>query len=283
MDSIDSCINANLFVVPALIRGRKYHMSPPPSEQTFESYADGSAFLELLGSKGKARMIDVFVGKRNERLTAQEVADLAGIDRSTFDRNIQSFLDLGIVDLVEPAGNARRYQLDSNHTVSQLLGALQEGLLGHVESLHGLESRSPSGQSPVLAPTGKADRAVSTQGSEVLRVLGEPQNQEILAAATRPLSAQELSEILDIPIAATYRRIDELTEQGLLELVGRPLSDEHRRINVYERSVDEISVEFVDEEITIDLTTHASPVRLDATLREEDEGVAEAEDADEQL
>ena len=79
---------------------------------------------------------------------------------------------------------------------------------------------------------------------DVLRVLGNEYNAEILSAAGEPHSAQELSEALDVPIATCYRRIDELTETDLLELHDRPLSDEHRRINVYRRNIDEIRVEF---------------------------------------
>lgn len=82
---------------------------------------------------------------------------------------------------------------------------------------------------------------------EVLRVLGNEYNAEILEATNDPHSAQELSEELNVPIATCYRRIDELTEADLLELYDRPLSDEHRRINVYRRNVDEVRVEFEDE------------------------------------
>lgn len=86
---------------------------------------------------------------------------------------------------------------------------------------------------------------------DVLRVLGNEYNAEILGATNEPMSAQDLSESLDVPIATCYRRIDELTEADLLELHDRPLSDEHRRINVYRRNVDEIVVEFDEDETVV--------------------------------
>lgn len=86
---------------------------------------------------------------------------------------------------------------------------------------------------------------------ETLRVLGNEYNAEILEATHSPQSAQELSEQLGVPIATCYRRIDELTEANLLELHDRPLSEEHRRINVYRRNVDEIRVEFIDESCNV--------------------------------
>ena len=82
---------------------------------------------------------------------------------------------------------------------------------------------------------------------EVLRVLGNEYNPEILEAANEPQSAQDLSEQLGVPIATCYRRIEELTEADLLKLHDRPLSDEHRRVNVYRRSVDEVNVRFEED------------------------------------
>lgn len=87
---------------------------------------------------------------------------------------------------------------------------------------------------------------------EIIEVLGNKYNPEILEAAGDPKSAQELSDQLDIPIATCYRRINELTEANLLELHDRPLSEEHRRIKVYRRSVDEMTIDFHNG-LTIDL------------------------------
>lgn len=81
---------------------------------------------------------------------------------------------------------------------------------------------------------------------EIIEVLGNKYNPEILEATAEPKSAQELSEELDVPIATCYRRINELTEVDLLELHDQPLSEEHRRIKVYRRCIDGISIGFRD-------------------------------------
>ena len=60
--------------------------------------------------------------------------------------------------------------------------------------------------------------------------------------------------MLDIPIAMCYRRIEELTGAGLLELHDRVLSDEHRRTNVYRRDVDEIVISFDENELNVQVT-----------------------------
>jgi predicted ArsR family transcriptional regulator len=80
--------------------------------------------------------------------------------------------------------------------------------------------------------------------ADLLSTLGNKYSAAILEATDEPMSAQDLSGELGIPIATCYRRIDELTEHGLLELHDNILSDDRRRIKVYRRNVDEIEVRF---------------------------------------
>ncbi len=80
--------------------------------------------------------------------------------------------------------------------------------------------------------------------ADLLETLGNKYSAEILDATDEPRSAQELSEELEIPIATCYRRIEELTDHGLLELHDNVLSDDRRRIKVYRRNVDAVRVEF---------------------------------------
>lgn len=87
-----------------------------------------------------------------------------------------------------------------------------------------------------------------------LAALGNDYNPDILRSAYEPHSAQEFSDMLDIPIATCYRRIEELSEAGLLTLHDRVLSDEHRRTNVYRREVDEINVRFEDDNLVLNVT-----------------------------
>jgi predicted ArsR family transcriptional regulator len=90
--------------------------------------------------------------------------------------------------------------------------------------------------------------------ASVLRVLGNKYNAEILRATHTPKSAQELSEELDIPIATSYRRIEELCDHDLLALEGQEFSEEGRRTKVYRRKIDEIAVTFGTGDFEIDVT-----------------------------
>lgn len=92
------------------------------------------------------------------------------------------------------------------------------------------------------------------ESDRTLAALGNEYNPDILRAAAEPHSAQEFSEMLDIPIATCYRRIEELTGAGLLELHDRVLSDEHRRTNVYRREVDEVVIKFDGNEYNVSVT-----------------------------
>jgi predicted ArsR family transcriptional regulator len=83
--------------------------------------------------------------------------------------------------------------------------------------------------------------------AEVLRTLGNKYSAEILDATDEPMSAQNLSEELSIPIATCYRRIDELTEHDLLDLHDNVLSDDRRRIKVYRRNVEKVDIDFSGE------------------------------------
>jgi len=78
-------------------------------------------------------------------------------------------------------------------------------------------------------------------------LLTDPYNRRILAyAATRCVSAQELSEKLDIPIAVCYRRIKEMEAVGLIKVVERYLNRKGKRVNIYKSMVKRAKIEFRD-------------------------------------
>ena len=93
-----------------------------------------------------------------------------------------------------------------------------------------------------------------------IRPLGKKYSAEILTATSEPRSARELSERLDIPIATSYRRIAELLDAGLLKLDDRVRSAGGRRMKVYRRDVDAISIEFDEEAIEVSLEDRGSGV-----------------------
>ena len=102
-------------------------------------------------------------------------------------------------------------------------------------------------------------------------MLGDEYSTEILAATDDPKSARELSDQLEIPIATCYRRVEALVEAGLLNEVGRELSDRGRRTSVYRRTVDDLTVSFENGEVTVS-ATERPPL---SELRQQVHGVPE--------
>lgn len=87
---------------------------------------------------------------------------------------------------------------------------------------------------------------------ELLSALGNKYNPEILRTTYEPKSAQELSEELDIPIATSYRRVEQLQEAGLLVEEGKEFSQEGRQRTVYRRNVDEIVIDLGSGSIEVE-------------------------------
>lgn len=96
--------------------------------------------------------------------------------------------------------------------------------------------------------------------ADILKALGNDYNPDILCAAKDPMSAKEFSDYLDVPIATCYRRIEELTDAGLLEHHDRVLTDGQRRTSVYRRKVNIMEIEFNGTSIDIDIQ-ESTPVQ----------------------
>lgn len=93
--------------------------------------------------------------------------------------------------------------------------------------------------------------------TDVVRALGGKYNAEILSVTQEPRSAKELNEEFDVPIATGYRRIEELTDVGLIDFEESILTDERRRRDTYRRRVDSITVTFEEDDFSVSVEEHA--------------------------
>jgi predicted ArsR family transcriptional regulator len=100
--------------------------------------------------------------------------------------------------------------------------------------------------------TGRREPESTPDSIDSLAVLGRKYSIDILSAAESARSAQDLSEEVDVPIATCYRRIEELVDAGLLQSEGRQMSEKGRRTTVYRRTIDELSVDFTEEDPGLD-------------------------------
>lgn len=102
-----------------------------------------------------------------------------------------------------------------------------------------LQSDSPTANQTVV----DSEAAIQT----VLEVLADAESRNILeVTAKHSLTASQISERCELALSTTYRKLDELTDTGLLAKRTRfPISGEHT--NEYTRLVDDIVIQPADD------------------------------------
>ena len=87
---------------------------------------------------------------------------------------------------------------------------------------------------------------------EAAKIITDETSAKILAATYRkPMSAIELSQKYDIPIAACYRRIHLLEEMGVLRAVKRVLTQKGKRITIYRSMLKKAYIIFEEGELKV--------------------------------
>lgn len=99
-------------------------------------YTDGASFVQLLGRESRARMLDVFLGKHYTELTQADVADLSGLDPATVSRNIEVFVDLGVIEPTRAVGTSQLYSVNTDADLVKALGKARDELRQHAQTLN---------------------------------------------------------------------------------------------------------------------------------------------------
>ncbi len=166
----------------------------------------------LFGSPGRIRIVEAFLGKRGIELTAAEVAELAGVDRSTVSRNIDALVDAGLVDRKQ-AESGELYRADVDDPAIEALLGVRRALLGVLAENPELVEREDD-QDP--ATGAYVDRA------GLVRLFGSPGRTKMIAAFLEAegeeLTGAEVADRAGIDRSTVSRNVDELIELGLVEL-----------------------------------------------------------------
>lgn len=95
----------------------------------------------------------------------------------------------------------------------------------------------------------------STDCEAVLTALEDPDCRELLEATTEEaLTAGELTERCDVARSTTYRKLEQLTEAGLLEEQVR-ISSTGKHASEYRRTFDDVTISICDSEgVTVGLS-----------------------------
>lgn len=96
-------------------------MSPENISGGLGKYVDNSAFVRLLSTPGRVKILDVFLRRPGTKLTASEVADAADIDPATFSRNKDILEYFGIIESESTRGSTL-YQINLENPI---VGTLQ--------------------------------------------------------------------------------------------------------------------------------------------------------------
>lgn len=93
-------------------------------EKYIETYGGQSVFRRLFTPKSRAVIIDALLGYRGEPATVRQIVDHdleGGLSTSSFNRQRDALLDLGVMVETGKQGNAMTYALNTEHPVVQLL------------------------------------------------------------------------------------------------------------------------------------------------------------------
>lgn len=101
---------------------------------------------------------------------------------------------------------------------------------------------------------------------EVSKLLADDYSQKILVTTfNAPMSAQRLSKVCQIPIAACYRRIHELEQAGLLGVDREKEVYKGRKVRLYRCKLRSASIRFINGRFAVKYDTEPDHVAAEPT------------------
>jgi len=86
-----------------------------------EPFADDTPLVRLFGTPARTRILSVFVDEREFDLTITEVAEQAGVARSTVYEHIDDLVALGVIAETRQTGSSTRYRLSRDDPIAEHL------------------------------------------------------------------------------------------------------------------------------------------------------------------
>ncbi|PSP79047.1 hypothetical protein BRC81_06130 [Halobacteriales archaeon QS_1_68_20] len=94
-----------------------------------ETYAEDTALTELFGNGPKVKIIAALLGESDHDLNVTQIAELAGIHRTTVYDHLEDLLELGVVEQTRTVGGSQMYRIDRDSTVAEDVAQLEWDLL----------------------------------------------------------------------------------------------------------------------------------------------------------
>lgn len=99
------------------------------SKTQSETYAEGSALTKLFGESAKTKLISALLSENDVDLNVTDMADLAGLHRTTVYDHIDDLEELGIVEHTRTVGGSPMYQINRDSQVAKDITELEWDLL----------------------------------------------------------------------------------------------------------------------------------------------------------
>lgn len=100
----------------------------------YREFSKSSVFVRLLETPGRVKILDTLIRRPESKLTAGEIAKQGSLSESSFSRNKDFLLELGIMSTIEQ-GSKTRYQINKENDFVQLLVAFHNELLYHADEI----------------------------------------------------------------------------------------------------------------------------------------------------
>jgi Fe2+ or Zn2+ uptake regulation protein len=102
------------------------------STDDVKTYPERSLLTGLLGSSAKARILAVVLKESHRDLSANEIAELADVHRSTVYDPLHELEDLGVIKTTRTVGGSTMYQLNKDSKVAARLKQVEDALIDQI-------------------------------------------------------------------------------------------------------------------------------------------------------
>lgn len=98
-------------------------------KESNNTYADGTALTQLFGDSPKVKILSSLVSESDVDLNVTQIADLAGLHRTTVHDHLDDLQELGVVEQTREVGGSPMYQINRDSEVAEDIAELEWDLL----------------------------------------------------------------------------------------------------------------------------------------------------------
>ncbi|MEZ3145292.1 helix-turn-helix domain-containing protein [Halobaculum sp. MBLA0143] len=193
---------------------------------------------DLLDSPGRVRLLDVFLGRGSLPVSRGDLADLAGVHRSTVSRRLDEFHEYGLVEPVPETSDPELFRVDADHSAVGPLREAHARLFDHVDRLQTASDDYDS------------DDDLYVAGSPFVELFRSPANVDLfvalLDAPDERLTAAELARAAGVDRSTVEDNVDVLVDIEVARRSEQPfasgprygLADDSPVVERFRRAVD---------------------------------------------